>query len=107
MGFQKVSNPPEYYIEDRERGAIFKRKLGGQDFGVYELSLGGEIFIINVREEVKSNGTYWDIHKIDYPKDFDVERKSDVVLLVEEAIEATLDTFWKQTKNTKFNIFHR
>jgi hypothetical protein len=102
MTFEKKINNNGSYLEDIERKIVLQKKLGGQDFAVYELTVNDEKFLLNLKVNVTKKGTLWDFYKIDLPDGFDINRRDEIISIAKEAIEAVRAIFYRETRATKF-----
>ena len=87
------------YIESEERQIVFGGKYGGPDFKVYELKYVDDVFQIHTNVKYKEDGSHWSVDHIDYPEEFDVSKKEEIICLVNEAFQEHVKLFYPGREN--------
>ncbi|MBP7722581.1 MAG: hypothetical protein KA155_08600 [Alphaproteobacteria bacterium] len=99
MAFEKRIGKDGSYLEDLDRNIILKKVIGGPDFAGYELKIDDDKFLIQLTVKTTKEGECWDLHTINFPKNYDPRRKDDITSIAKEAINAALDLFYKRTRS--------
>lgn len=88
MTFKYVREGTETSIVDAENGVILKKKMGGQDFIIFELSNEHGVFQISADIIFHDQGRTWKICNIQYPDGFRGDLEA-----VKKEVEGLLNTY--------------